>query len=203
MYKQLGTGHVDQFQTPPVAIQPLIPYLRCLTAAKNRANQVDDKWAKYEKLHVWESACGKGNLVSALSGLIDCLSVTGSDISDGRDTMTWQPDLWDVMVTNPPFSIKDQWIERCYELGKPFALLMPLTALEGQRRQSLYREHGIEVILLNRRIHFETPSGRGSGSWFPSAWFCWKFGIAAEGHNTALTFGSVASSDVKQTKMPL
>jgi len=56
-------------------------------------------------------------------------------------------------------------------LGKPFALLMPLTTLEG-RRQNLLQVIGTEIILTTRRINFETPSGIGSGSWFSTAWFC-------------------------------
>ena len=35
------------------------------------------------------------------------------------------------IITNPPFSLKDQFLAKCYESGLPFALIMPLTALEG------------------------------------------------------------------------
>jgi hypothetical protein len=58
-------------------------------------------------------------------------------------------------------------------LGRPWAMLMPLTTLEG-RRQELFRRHGVELLLLDRRVNFETPSGGGSGAWFPVAWFCWR-----------------------------
>jgi hypothetical protein len=37
-------------------------------------------------------------------------------------------------------------LRRCCESGKPFALLLPLTALEGQKRHELYRRYGLEVI---------------------------------------------------------
>lgn len=49
---------------------------------------------------------------------------------------------------------------------------MPLTALEGKRRGALYKKHGIQLIIPNKRFNFETPSGKGSGSWFATAWFC-------------------------------
>ena len=80
----------------------------------------------------------------------------------------------DIIITNPPYTIKDAFLKKCYESGKPFALMMPLTALESQARQSLYRKYGLQLVLLNKRVRFETPSGRKgkqSSPWFASAWF--------------------------------
>ena len=81
---------------------------------------------------------------------------------------------FDCIVTNPPFSLKDRFLERCYDLGKPFALLLPLTALEGKDRQSFYKKYGIQLIVPDSRINFYTPDGKNSGSWFLSAWYTWK-----------------------------
>jgi hypothetical protein len=54
---------------------------------------------------------------------------------------------------------------------KPFALLLPLTTFETTKRQKLFKKYGVEVIFLPKRINFETPSGKGSDSWFAVAWF--------------------------------
>ena len=48
---------------------------------------------------------------------------------------------------------------------------MPIDALGGMQRQKMYNRHGIQILMLGRRINFETPSGKGSGSWFETAWF--------------------------------
>jgi hypothetical protein len=99
--------------------------------------------------------------------------VVATDLSCGVDF--FEMDLrHDAIVTNPPYSIKDPWLERCYELGKPFALLLPLTALEGIKRQALYRKYGLDVLFLPRRVEFTTPSGKKGGAWFPVAWFTYK-----------------------------
>lgn len=74
-------------------------------------------------------------------------------------------------------SLKDKFLARCYELKKPFALLMPLTALEGKKRGELYRKYGIQLIIPNKRINFETPSGDGSGAWFQASWFTWGLNL--------------------------
>jgi hypothetical protein len=81
---------------------------------------------------------------------------------------------WEAIVTNPPYSIKNEFIARAYELGKPFAFLVPYAALETPFRQGLYKKHGVQCLFLDHRINFETPSGQGSGSWFPVMWLTWK-----------------------------
>lgn len=157
MKPPLQTKSADDFQTPPEALNPLYPYLK-------------KEWT------IWECAAGKGNLKKSLNdkGFV----VIGSDVITEspagiilRNFLEWSPDDFDCVITNPPYSLKQQFLERCYELKKPFALLMPLTALETAKRQKLYKEHGIEIILMPKRINFETPSGKGKSSWFATAWF--------------------------------
>lgn len=155
----LQPGHPDNFQTPPSALDPL--------------------WAHIPAgARVWEPACGQGNLASAFEQRGH--PVVASDILTGQDFLTWEPAAWDVLITNPPYSIKDRWIGRCYELGKPFALLLPLTAMEGQRRQALYRRHGVQLILMPKRVNFQTPNDRGSSAWFATAWFLGGFDLPSD-----------------------
>jgi len=54
---------------------------------------------------------------------------------------------------------------------------LPLTALESEKRQKLFREYGLQLIIPNKRINFETPSKKGSGSWFATAWFTWGLNL--------------------------
>jgi len=68
-------------------------------------------------------------------------------------------------------------LERAFEIDKPFAMLLPLTTLEGIRRGKMFNNKNIQMIIPNRRINFITPSGKGSGAWFQVAWFCWKFNL--------------------------
>lgn len=144
------TGSSDIFQTPKYALKPLIKYI-----PKN--------------FIIWECACGNGNITQVLKD--EGFKVIATDLKHGENFLTWQPDEFDCLVTNPPYSIKDEFLKRAYLLRKPFAFLLPITALEGRIRQGLYKEYGIEIILMNSRINFETPSGIGTGSWFASAWF--------------------------------
>ena len=145
-------GSPDDFQTPPIALAPLLPWLK-------------PEWT------IWECAAGQGLLVRAMKSTH---IVIASDILTGQDFLTWRPaGPWDCIVTNPPYSLKQKFLERCYQLRKPFALLLPLTTFETPKRQSLFARYGVQVIFLDKRINFVTPSGNGSGSWFATAWFTW------------------------------
>ena len=150
-------GSPDDFQTPGRAIIPLLPHLR-------------KDW------RIWECAAGKGNLVYALQS--QGYQVHGSDIITGANFLSSAPPSpFECIITNPPFSMKNEFVQRCYYYRKPFALLMPLTALEGESKQRLYHKHGIQLIVPNQRINFETPYGVDMGSWFTTAWFTWKLSL--------------------------
>lgn len=152
MQPPMKNNSPDDFQTPASAIKPLLPYLK-------------KDWA------IWECASGKGNLVNALKA--NGYNTIQSDIIYGQNFLTdAPPPFFDCILTNPPYSCKDQFLERAYALGKPFAFLLPLTTFEGKKRQALFKQHGVEVLFLPKRINFETPTGIGQSSWFATAWFC-------------------------------
>jgi len=152
----------NDFQTPPEALEPLFPYLK-------------KDW------RIWECSCGNGNLVGGFERA--GYDVVATDISMGAewDFLTADLDRFDCIVTNPPFSLKQQFLERCYWWKKPFALLLPLTTFETPKRQALFKKYGVEVIFFDKRINFETPNKvEKSSSWFATAWFTNGLNIGKE-----------------------
>lgn len=151
--KLMMNGHTDEIYTPKYALNPLLPYLK-------------DEWK------IWECAWGKGAIASHLG--FYGYKVVGCEEND----FLKDDDLpnFDVLVTNPPYSKKDKFLKRAYELNKPFAFLMPLTTLEGIKRGDLFKKYGLQLIIPNRRINFITPN-KGSSSWFATAWFTWKLNL--------------------------
>ena len=152
--KLMMNGHTNEMFTPDYAINPLLPYL--------------DK----SKV-IWDCAYGEGHLAKHFRDLgFKVIGNTKLDfINDDYNFIEC-----DIIITNPPYSIKDKFLERCYYWNKPFALLMPLTALEGQKRGKLYKENGIQLLIPNRRINFITPN-KGKSSWFQTAWFCYRLDL--------------------------
>lgn len=149
-------GVLDNCQTPEYALEPLLPYL-------------NSDW------HIWECAAGERYLLDALRS--KGYSVVGTDILDyfSTDFLVDSPKfIFDCIVTNPPYGLKYLWIERCYELGKPFALLMPVETLGAKTAQVQFAKHGIQVIFMNQRVDFKMPNKGFTGSaQFPTAWFTW------------------------------
>jgi hypothetical protein len=146
----------DRCYTPAYALDPLLPYLPPGAV-------------------VWESAAGDGHLVRALESA--GRTVYASELTQGHNFYTHAPPVsWGVQVTNPPYSTKYQWIEHSYRLGRPWALLMPLETLGAWSAQRHFRAHGVEVLVLNKRVNFYMPNMGldGGGANFPVAWFCWK-----------------------------
>lgn len=148
----------DACQTPAYAIDPMLPFL-------------------HPDFVIWEPAAGEHYLVEALydSGF-KTEQVIISDILTDQNFFEYTPDChWDCLITNPPYSIKYQWLERCYQLGRPFALLVPVEVLGTKTAQQLLREYGFEMMLLDKRVDFKMPNkGWDSSAQFPVFWLCWQ-----------------------------
>lgn len=157
---------IDRCQTPGYALGPLLPFIK-------------REWV------IWECALGEGILGAEIA---KTNRVVGSDILMMHDFLTTDcGQKYDAIITNPPFSIKYKWIERCYELGKPFALLLPLETLGAAKAQTQFERGGIEIILFNRRVNFKMPNkGWDSSAQFPVAWFTHGFDTG-----TPLTYGKI------------
>lgn len=124
----------DELYTPREAIEPILKYL--------------DKDKTY-----WECTdYGDSNITKVLvENGFKVIATRKEEFDFLKDDPLFK---FDAIITNPPYSIKDKFIKRCYELDKPFMLLLPLTALEGKERNELYKKYGIELIVLNKRINF-------------------------------------------------
>lgn len=158
--KKLNTGILkcdrtekgDEAYTPFYAVEPILKYI---PQEWTVWCPFDEKWSAYVRL-LRENG----------------RRVVRSSLADGQDFFSYEPKEWDVIVGNPPFSKKDRVLERLYSLGKPFAVLLPLAALQGRYR---HLKNGVELLAFDRRISFYM--GRksvrpASGCAFASAYFC-------------------------------
>src|SRR3972149_5255418 len=72
---------------------------------------------------IWECCnAGRSTIVDILFPTYTMIS---TDILSGFNFLTDTPNFkFDAIITNPPYSLKDQFIEKCIEYEKPFALLL-------------------------------------------------------------------------------
>ena len=162
LVKNGGKGS-DNFQTPPWPIISLTDVI---------GEQLVEKT-------IYDPCMGEGQILKCLTD--QHFLAIGTDVEQGVNFLKDELPDFDVILTNPPYSKKDQFIERCYETGKPFALLMPLTALEGQKRIPMYREKGMQLGILPARVNFKPPTeGKKSSAWFATAWFTHGFNLPSD-----------------------
>lgn len=180
-------SQMDICQTPPHALEPLLPLL--------------EHKALYNKnLLIWESAEGPERLLSnALRK--HGFDVHGTDLLTGTNFFEYNPHdeigyegEYIVQVTNPPFSSKYKWIERSFELGFPFALIVPYETTFAAEFRQLFTAFNnapwpIEVLSPERRINFKMPImgwgikvwdeiknrmvSKGESAQMPTVWLIW------------------------------
>jgi len=81
------------------------------------------------------------------------------------------------MISNPPFSKKDDVLQRAFDLEKPFALLLPANGIQGKKRFKIFRNE-IQMLCFDQRIDFHTNGDMENytkGTPFGSAYFCRNF----------------------------
>ena len=150
MIDYIKRGYFDELYTPEYAIKPLIKYL-----PKN--------------VIIWECTdYGKSNITKVLrNNGYKVVNTNKKEIDFLQDNVDFE---FDMIITNPPYSLKDEFIRKCYEYKKPFCLLLPITSLEGIERGKIFRKNGVELLVLDKRIDF---NGKGK-NWYNTSWFCYK-----------------------------
>jgi hypothetical protein len=162
----------DELWTPEHALLPLLPYL---------------------PKTIWECAAGSGLLAIHLRK-------HGHDVmATTDDFLHTPPQEAEAIVTNPPYSLKTQFLERAYELNMPFAMLLPITALEGIKRQELYRNNGLQILFLPKRIDF---TGK-KAPWFAVAWFTHGLNLPQDITFTVSDLGLVGSDTTTKDTVKL
>lgn len=143
-------GNGDEYYTPDYVVEILVPYLK-KKQYKTIWCPCDKKWSEYVK-------------VLTSNGF----KVICSHIDEGKDFLTYEPiEHYDIVVTNPPFSIKNKIIERLIELDKPFAILLSATVIQSASLIKLLSKlDDFKVIMFDKRISYN-----GDRPPFPSWYF--------------------------------
>lgn len=148
------TPEAQEMYTPYYAVDPILKYIP----------KTAKIWCPFDK--EWSA------FVQRFRG--GGYEVVWSHIDEGEDFFVYEPPEWDIIVSNPPFSIKDAVLERLYALGKPFAVLLPMNSLQGIQRYKMF-QNGIQLLTFDQRIGFHRSDRMDhpvEGSPFATAYFC-------------------------------
>lgn len=96
-------------------------------------------------------------------------------INDGQDFFKINREC-DYIISNPPYSMKTEVLEKLFTQSKPFAMLLGVVGLfESKRRYNLFANNNFEVMYFDKRIAYfknyddEKPSVNPP---FSSAYIC-------------------------------
>ena len=95
---------------------------------------------------IWEAFYGDGK-----SG--QYLTEIGFNVIHEKtiDFFNEEPDNWDIIISNPPFSKSKEVMKRLKELDKPFIVIMPLTKINT----SYFREYNDSGLIVLRVTVFQ------------------------------------------------
>lgn len=125
----------DECYTRPYAIYPLLKYLK-----------------QFKKQIIWcPFDTQDSNFVKILRE--NGYNVVSSHISEGKDFFKYEPEKFDLIVSNPPFSNKREIFNRVINFNKPFALLMSLDWLNDRAPFRLFGKD-LQLLLFEERMTF-------------------------------------------------
>jgi len=156
----------DCYDTPAIAVETLLAV---------------ERW---KPMRIWEPACGKGNIVMPLRAAGHAVFAT--DLNDrGCPQSTSRVDflmcgpcpIVDAIVSNPPFSLAEDFVEVALDRAALVVMLLRLAFLESERRSHILDNGKLaRVHVFARRLpmmHRQGWEGRKANSGMAFAWFIW------------------------------
>ena len=87
-----------------------------------------------------------------------------------------EPPEYDIIISNPPFSIKKKIFQRLAVLDKPFILILPISTITKQFVKVLERDK-LQMIIPSKRMQFEKAGIELSRCWFDTCFLCYKMNL--------------------------
>lgn len=148
------TSAGDEVYTPFYAVEPLFEFL---PKDKKIWCPFDEEWSAF-----YQYLSEKG------------YDVERSSLKEGKDFFRFEPEKWDILVSNSPFSKKDEVLQRAFSFEKPFALLLPVNSIQGKKRFRIF-DNQVQLLSFDGRIDYHTRKNMQEttkGNHFGSAYFC-------------------------------
>ena len=100
--------------------------------------------------------------------------VTYSHIETGTDFFEIDNlNDYDAVVSNPPFSKRQKILEKLFEAGVPFAMIMDFNGIfDSKARWELFKNNDFELLVPLGRVHFFSDTCNGKSPNFQSVYVC-------------------------------
>jgi len=135
----------DEFYTPEYAVKPIIKYL----PTSYRYFGGRNKWRIWCPFDTEES-----NFVKLLKEK-DNFEVINTHINNGDDFFNMIVPECDYIISNPPYSLKNEVFERLFNLRISFAMLVGVVGLfESKKRFEMFEKNKFEIMYLDKRVSY-------------------------------------------------
>ena len=143
----------DEYYTPAYAVYPIAKHLK-------------EKSIIYCPFDTEES-----EFVKVLNELGH--KVIFGHIQDGKDFFQEIIPECDYIISNPPYSLKQEVFKRLIEIGKPYAMLINFQGIfDHKDRFKMFEENRTEMLWLSPRVNYIKLDDSKSGVPFQSGYLC-------------------------------
>ena len=157
-----------------------------------------DAYKPFQNLDILEPSVGQGHIAKILketypSNRIDCMDIVdrgypGTVISDFLTTTINKK--YDCVITNPPFSLAQEFIEKSMTVLKPngiVCMFLKIQFLEGVKRKEFFEKYPPKYVYVFRQRMATwnngqelDPNGKRWATTMCHAWFVWENGFNGE-----------------------
>ncbi len=139
----------DEYYTPAILVQPILQYVK----PNSKVWCPFDLESSEFVIHLKEAGH----------------QVEHSHIWEGKDFFDYEPEKYDCIISNPPFSIKLAVLDRLYCLDKPFAMILGLPILNYQEVGDFFLDKTLQLLIVDKKVSFD-----GNTASFNNSYFCYK-----------------------------
>ena len=132
---KVANSHNDEFYTPLYAIKPILEFIP-------------------PQVKVWCPFDTEQSLF--VKELSKTNEVVYSSLLNGQNFFEIEvPENTKYIISNPPYSLKTEVLERLFKFDIPFAMLLGIVGLfESKKRFEMFRDNEFEIMYFNKRVAY-------------------------------------------------
>ena len=132
---KVANSHNDEFYTPLYAIKPILEFIP-------------------PSVKVWCPFDTEQSLF--VKELSQTNEVVYSSLLNGQNFFEIEvPENTKYIISNPPYSLKTEVLERLFKFDIPFAMLLGIVGLfESKKRFEMFRDNEFEIMYFNKRVAY-------------------------------------------------
>ena len=150
--------HGDEYYSPKNVVDMIVPYIS--------GDRYETVWCPFDK----------EDSLFVQTFLNMGFKVIYGHIDTGQNFFDYLEPEGDIVISNPPFSKRNEIFERLYEMDVPFALVMNFNGLfDSRKRAKLFNENDVQLLIPYGRMKFMYKGGEVLNSPnFQSIYVCHK-----------------------------